>query len=862
MSAHNFSKPIRLLGLMQLLAVICLQFPAVGQWREIARPEGAAITALFIHGDHLFAGTNNGIIRSTDHGQSWKIVKLGNADTPISSYPSISSFTAIGETIFASSRDCGILRSSDHGQTWELLDVFGEVTSIAAVGTDIFAGLKGGAPHAVLPTGIIRSTDNGRTWSRVGQGTADGSIHTLTAIGTELFAGKSYGALRSSDRGNSWTKIDASIATRYGSDSNIDFRTFAVIGTRLFAGTNNGVFVSTDQGMSWRLINQGLPSYQKNDRWKPVRTLAVKNDTLFAGTSGFGVFQFNSQLQSWTESNNGLLGRDVSAFAVSDDKIIVGTDAGISISTDNGESWKSSNSGIYQAGGGFAVIGNRLFTKIGSILYASADNGNSWAPTKESIDSEEVQIPAEWVRGSLNTDVVRMASIDGVIIAGTRGGIFRSIDGGQNWDEANQGLPPGERGMLAPAIDLLAVIGKEIYAGIKDNGLFFSTDQGLSWTETSRDLRDMTVIGLVPVREKLFAATVEDGIFVSLDRGRHWRKSGADFSEKDIYALAGISGHLLAWTSDGIYLSTDEGRNWIASGIGRDSQNAYRFAVSGGKIFAGIKNELLVSADQGRSWTKLGIIPEGEIFDLAVSGNQIIASTHRGVFRSTDEGRSWKQVGSLQQVYTWGDNTLRNMYSIASNGTRILAGGDFGRIYLSPDLGETWMQVTAGVNPPNNFITRNLVLKVTVAGIPNLIAGTDAGLYISSNRGQTWRPTGIFYQVTSLRQIGSIIIAVAGGRPFISRDNGMSWVAALEKGLVVNAFAGKHDRIYIIAESIEMMGKERNPAQDGLYVSTDVGRSWTPIKDGLTDSGLTALGISNTHIYVVDRNGRIFARRF
>src|SRR5262245_31037936 len=138
------SKRMIIVAVAHLFAAICIQVPAAGQWREIQGPEGASINVLFSHGDYLFAGTDNGILRSTDHGGSWKKVRMGEAD------PYISSFTAIGEALFAGSGGC-IFRSSDYGQTWEIAEAFGEVTSIAAVGTYLFAGLRGGAPHVVLP---------------------------------------------------------------------------------------------------------------------------------------------------------------------------------------------------------------------------------------------------------------------------------------------------------------------------------------------------------------------------------------------------------------------------------------------------------------------------------------------------------------------------------------------------------------------------------------------------------------------------------------------------------------------------------------------------------------------------------------
>jgi photosystem II stability/assembly factor-like uncharacterized protein len=306
------------------------------QWRRVAGLEGASIKAFFSHGDYLFAEGYNGVFRSTDQGQSWKRVNLPGTN------PAITSFTAIGETIFASSSDWPIVRSTDNGLTWTPMEVPQDLTSVffplhitalAAIGGNLFAGTKR-APHAPIPCGLFRSADNGKNWTLVRQG----SIHSLAVIDAELFASSWYGAYRSSDLGNNLTEIKASIDTPYGVSSDISFNTFAVMGKQLFAGTNYGVFVSTDRGMNWRPINGGLPSISKDDR-RYVNALAVSGDTLFAGFAGgwdLGAFRFDSHSQSWTEVNGGLLDRNVNAFFVSRDKLFVGTDAGVFVLSSKG----------------------------------------------------------------------------------------------------------------------------------------------------------------------------------------------------------------------------------------------------------------------------------------------------------------------------------------------------------------------------------------------------------------------------------------------------------------------------------------------------------------------------------------------
>lgn len=67
------------------------------------------------------------------------------------------------------------------------------------------------------------------------------------------------------------------------------------------------------------------------------------------------------------------------------------------------------------------------------------------------------------------------------IFIGTRGGIFRSTDGGANWRASNKGLP-------GDFILSIGVFGPDIFAGTYLNGVFRSTDNGATWAQSSTGL--------------------------------------------------------------------------------------------------------------------------------------------------------------------------------------------------------------------------------------------------------------------------------------------------------------------------------------------------------------------------------------
>jgi hypothetical protein len=95
----------------------------------------------------VFAGTSDGIFRSTDEGANWNLVDLGLTG-PIS----VLSFEVVGTTIFVSLQDQGVFLSSDNGTTWTPVH-----TNLPGVGVHDFA---------VLGMDIFAATDLYGVWRR------------------------------------------------------------------------------------------------------------------------------------------------------------------------------------------------------------------------------------------------------------------------------------------------------------------------------------------------------------------------------------------------------------------------------------------------------------------------------------------------------------------------------------------------------------------------------------------------------------------------------------------------------------------------------------------------------------------------
>ncbi len=156
-----------------------------------------------------------------------------------------------------------------------------------------------------------------------------------------------------------------------------------------------------------------------------------------------------------------------------------------------------------------------------------------------------------------------------------------------------------------------------------------------------------------------------------------------------------------------------------------------------------------VSPDRDHLWPAGIGLPQAEVHTLVSnSEGHLFAGTAQDVFRSTDNGASWKPAptGSLR----------KNVTALAVDPSGPLyAGTDEGGIYLSQDSGLNWTAMCGEtvVQPPKRlkkwlpFLFSAPLPKTTVRslviytrwGKRVLVAGTDDGVFRSTDQGKTWQ---------------------------------------------------------------------------------------------------------------------------
>lgn len=269
---------------------------AVGEkrWEKLAGglPGEADVPALTVdpnNADVIYAGTKDGLYRSTDRGAHWQ--RLGFAERGVEVW-SVLVHPKRPKTLYAGVSPVGVYRSDDSGDTWRKLRdpaIANRVTMSFACRVMRFA-VDPAEPDTLYATveanGVMRSRDAGETWedcstdllklaelphlkSRIvsdseAEGMLDG--HALCASpaspGTVIVALR-MGLFRSKDRGSHWHDMEVGRFSplRYSRDIRVsphDPRTLFACLSVAASSDAGSVYRSTDVGETWQRFDEGL----------------------------------------------------------------------------------------------------------------------------------------------------------------------------------------------------------------------------------------------------------------------------------------------------------------------------------------------------------------------------------------------------------------------------------------------------------------------------------------------------------------------------------------------------------------------------------------------------------------------------
>ena len=267
------------------------------------------------------------------------------------------------------------------------------------------------------------------------------------------------------------------------------------------------------------------------------------------------------------------------------------------------------------------------------------------------------------------------------VVAGERGGIYRSADAGSSWQVVAK--------VPAAVLNMSVVDGSSAWGCGESGLLVHTTDGGKNWQQKTSG-----------VKTRLFAI---------------------DFYSAQNGVAVGEFGKVL--------LTGDGGNTWRDVSIQEDI-TFYGVAFSGpGQIcvFAEM-GRIFRTTDSGRTWSE--VTPPMAVSWFAVSRNKstICAAGLDGVIIcSADRGLNWKE--SVRS-----DPDKRSIYGLTLIGQDGVAVGESGKVLLSHDGGKTWASSSTQVKAFH---------LTSVAGVKQEGSSSAAQFLISGTRGMCVTPADV-----------------------------------------------------------------------------------------------------------------------
>ncbi len=601
--------------------------------------------------------------------------------------------------VFLGAAQGGVWRSTDAGNTWQPMTDNAPTQAIGAIAIDpsdpktIYAGTGEGnlSGDSFFGMGVLKSTDSGDTWS---------------TLATQTFLGLAFNRIIVDP--NNKNVLYASVA-----------RGIAGGRSRNPLTGDPGIYKSTDAGVTWNpSLRDGDPVFFDG---LDVEMDPTNSSKLFGSIRNLGVYLTTDAGKSWSPVGGGLPTTDILrvdiGIAPSDPNFVYvsagsassGDLNGIYKSTDAGKSWQQVNFPPRSAFGNICqcfydntIVVDPTDPKVvyfgGVALYRSTDAGMSW------IDISAAQS----MHADFHAVAINVSAQGKQIYAGNDGGVWGSINGGQDWNNLNATLNITQFQNIAlhptnPSITL---------GGTQDNGT--NLYQGNPTWAHSDD---------------------GDGGFTAIDQ------NNPDVMYHTYFNLTGLQilivrsdqgGRLGTWARMGQGLNINDDVLFYAPFIlDPNKQSTVYFGTS----------RLYRSLDQSKTFQPIsGKLTKGTIraaiSAIAVAQNKpniiYTGSSDGGVFASQDNGATFQDVTDNLPARFITDIVVDPVVSTTVYVS--LGGFQAGQVFKSTTGGKNWKNISN--NLPDVPAT---ALIINPNNSRNLFLGTDVGVFQTNDGGSSWQ---------------------------------------------------------------------------------------------------------------------------
>lgn len=458
-------------------------------------------------------------------------------------------------------------------------------------------------------------------------------------------------------------------------------------------------------------------------------------------------------------------------------------------------------------------------------------------------------------------------------------GIYKSVDGGQNWKKVTRDIRINSTFYGDLEID---PNNSETIYFLDEKTVYKSIDGGVTWRSITGGIRTtgFSDFDINPLNsQQLILGCAWTGFFQSQNGGDTWIKkkvfgsSSVYVTEYDDHApnviYVGTVMSFSTFIDDGFCWSEDNGSTWtyIEEGLKNlgtiddievDPNNPDTiYIVGAGRIcFPPYPSDtqpfhcIYRSVDRGKNWTcinnGLNVNRATRIEIYPNNSDLIYVSTPlQGLWRSRNRGQSWESCNT-----NFG-NMMAKSITIDEVNNILYLGTFQSGVFKSLDEGQTWIDCNQGIdglcitsinfNPLNS---RTIYLSRTEYPLKSI------------DGGQNWLPLGIgtldevyAYDIKIDPIDTSIIYLGAFNKRFGQQ-------AYTNNGFFISFDAGNHweKRSYGLPEDVDILclnvfaQKERKiiyiGTNHGMYRSHDLGKSWQSTNNGIDDAFMIVLSVA------------------
>lgn len=499
-----------------------------------------------------------------------------------------------------------------------------------------------------------------------------------------------------------------------------------------------------------------------------------------------------------------------------------------------------------------------------------------------------------------------------LIDGGPESAIYKSLDGGKNWDKIIKGLPEVELGRIG-----LAVAPSDpdrVYALVEaaegKSGFFRSLDAGQSWERRSDYASTSPQYYQELIVDPLDADRVysmDTWMMVTLDGGASFEKVGEKAKHVDNHALwidPEDTRHLLAGCDGGTYESFDRGASWsfmanlpVTQFYKITADNDFPFY----NIYGGTQDNATLGGP-ARNKSLNGITNADWYVTVFGDGFKTVVDPTNPdtVYSQWQYGglvRYDRQSGESIDIqpqpgpddapleWNWSSALIISPHSptrLYFGANRLFRSDDRGNSWqgVSPDLtrqidrnqlevmGKLWSVDAVAKNTSTSFFGTIVSLSESPLVEGLIYAGTDDGLVqVTEDGGKNWRKIETFPGVPEMSYIDDLeaslhdagtVFAVLNNhksgdfKPYIleSNDRGRSWHS-------ITGDLPERGSVYSIAQDEEQPDLLFAGTEFGLWFTVDRGNHWTELTGGMPTIAARDLDIQRReHDLVVGTFGR------